>query len=129
MKDSILREETYDLSGGSYLLTTWDSGRLDGRGCTVIGYRFEQKLPVEKMLFEAEDFCHSPLDADDSDESLWALLGFLTLRKGDTDSEYFQTYNEDQLAWSESSDCEELSGVVAVAQDRPNDDSGEQRWK
>jgi hypothetical protein len=33
----------------------------------------------------------------DSDESVRALLSFLTLRPGDTDAEYFENYTQEQL--------------------------------
>jgi hypothetical protein len=33
----------------------------------------------------------------DSDQCVRAILGFLTLRPGDTDAEYFENYNQEQL--------------------------------
>jgi hypothetical protein len=51
------------------------------------------------IIFEGEDFAGSPMDADDSDETVAALLTFLTLRRGDTDAEYFESYTPEQLAW------------------------------
>lgn len=42
------------------------------------------------------------------------LLSFLTLQSGDTDSEYFDSYTPDQLAWSESSECESAACDVVT---------------
>lgn len=35
----------------------------------------------------------------DSDDCLRGILGFLTLRPGDTDLEYFEHYTEEQLGY------------------------------
>ncbi len=48
------------------------------------------------VLFEGDDFGPSPLHAIDSDASVRALMGFLTLRPGDTDAEYFDDYTDTQ---------------------------------
>jgi hypothetical protein len=53
------------------------------------------------LLFEGEAFAGSPLHADDSDATVAALLAFLTLRPGDTDSEYFDGYSPAQLHFAE----------------------------
>lgn len=94
-----LRDVT--LTGAERLLT-WDTGRKDARRQTIIGYAF---WPVYKNpgkpLFTGSDFAGSPLHADDSDETLRALLGFLTLRPGDTDRDYFDSYTEEQMAYAE----------------------------
>jgi len=84
--------------GPTFHLTTWDTHRRDNRGQTIIGYRLKMN---NKVLFEGEDFAGSPLHGDDSDETLKALMGFLTLRPGDTDDEYFERYTQEQLAYCE----------------------------
>src|SRR5262245_61336987 len=89
-----------------HVLRTWDTGRTD-RGRTCIGY--ELTGPDGARIFRGTDFRCSPLDADDSDEALRALLGFLTLRPGDTDREYFDGYSAAQRTFSESGDCELLA--------------------
>jgi hypothetical protein len=50
-------------------------------------------------LFEGADFRPSPLHPIDGDESMAALLGFLTLRPGDTDADYFSDYTDTQHAF------------------------------
>ena len=65
-----------------------------------------------KLLFEGTDFRPSPMFDEVSREAAVGLLGFLTLRPGDTDDEYFDKYTEEQLSWANSRECEELSGDV-----------------
>ena len=93
-----------------HTLRTWDTGRTAGGGMmarTRIGY--ELCGPDGARIFRGTDFRGSPLHADDSDDALRALLGFLTLRPGDTDREYFDGYTPAQRAFAESSDCELLA--------------------
>jgi len=101
-----LRSVKLEGRAGNYVLTTWDSGRVDGRGQTRI--RYELVDPHGHLLFEGDDFAGSPMHADDADETVRALLGFLTLRPGDTDAEYFASYTPEQLAFAEG-EAEELS--------------------
>lgn len=94
--------------GPTFKLTTWSTGRYDRRGCSVIGYRLTMHgqylqvtaFPAARMrmqrvvIFEGEDFCGSPMHGDDSDECMRSLMGFLTLRPGDTDADYFASDTE-----------------------------------
>jgi len=91
---------------GVYTLETWETEKRHPRGTDMIGYRLT--APDGNVLFEGEDFSCSPMDAIDSDESLRALLGFLTLKPGDTDQEYFDKYTEAQMAWCQSFDCDAM---------------------
>lgn len=65
----------------------------------MIGYELRQHTPGAKpvTIFQGEDFSGSPMNADDADETVAALLGFLTLRPGDTDADYFENYTPAQL--------------------------------
>ena len=77
---------------------------------TKVKYTF--KSPNNEILFEGNDFgCPSQIKPE-SKESAIQLLGFLTLKPGDTDSDYFDNYTEAQLNFCNSSDCEELSSLV-----------------
>jgi hypothetical protein len=76
-------------------LKLWDSGKVDGRGQSKLGYQFSD--PDGVVIFDANDFAGSPMHADDSDATLRSLVTFLTLRKGDTDRSYFKDYNERQI--------------------------------
>lgn len=89
-----------------YTLETWATPKIDNRGQTVIGYRLT--TPQGETLFEAADFCGSPLHADDSDATLRCLLGFLTLKPGDIEAEWFESYTPEQMAFAQS-DAETLS--------------------
>lgn len=89
--------------GPYFVLNMWATGGRDWRGQTTIAYRLAQHDRVgRRVLFEAADFHGSPMDADDSDATVAALLGFLTLRPGDTDREYFDDYTEEQRAFADT---------------------------
>lgn len=98
-----------------FALHMWATTRRDHRGQTVIGYELRQYAKGAKpvMIFTGEDFCGSPLHADDADETVAALLGFLTLRPGDTDADYFERYTPAQLEFcdqhAEALCCESIA--------------------
>lgn len=105
--------------GPTFSLTTWDTHRTDRRGQTIIGYELRmhepsttvsgQGIPIVTfsrprtiVLFTGEDFAGSPMHADDSDACCASLMTFLTLRPGDTDADYFDSYTETQRAFCDS---------------------------
>ena len=97
-----------------HTLRTWDTGRTSGAGMMArsrIGYTFCD--PSGSVLFEGDDFRSSPMHADDSDETLRGLLGFLLLRPGDTDREYFADYTPAQRAFAASDTCELLQFIYS----------------
>ena len=65
-----------------------------------------------KTIFTGNDFFSSPLHAIDSLNTVYSLLSFICLQKGDTDQEYFDNYTSEQIEWSKSNRCEELSLLV-----------------
>ncbi len=65
-----------------------------------------------EVMFSGNDFSPSPMSCVDSLESLLTLLGFLTLKPGDTDNEYFMKYTLSQLDFAKSNFCEDLSMIV-----------------
>ncbi len=93
-----------------HVLRTWDTGRTRN-GRTRIAYELSE--PSGVVLFSGADFCPSPMHADDSDDALRALLGFLTLRPGDTDREYFADYTAAQLAFATSDTAQLLAFVYS----------------
>ena len=107
--------------GCIFHLTVWDTGRTDASGMkSRLGYRLVADAPhltkhskhgERWILFEGEDFCASPLHAIDSDETIAALMSFLTLRPGDTDREYFDGYTQAQLDFCDQ-DAEALAMCV-----------------
>ena len=103
------------LGDTGYVLVVWDSHQVSRRGEPVLGYAFYEP-GVDEPLFEGEDFGASPMHAIDSDETLRALISFLTLRPGDTDREYFADYSERQLDWARS-EAEALSMFAMRAEE------------
>ena len=89
-------------------LRLFDTYSVDSLGKCRLAYRFYHE---GKLIFEGSDFCCSPCYAIDSDACVGALLGFLSLRKGDTDADYFDDYTDEQIKFSDSFG-EELSMYV-----------------
>lgn len=93
--------------GGVFELKMWATARIDNRGQTIIAYDF-RRTGSEEPIFAAEDFAGSPMHGDDSNEVVEALLGFLTLRPGDTDQDYFEEYTKEQMDFALSQMCETM---------------------
>lgn len=98
--------------GPVFYLVTWDTNRVNSMGKYLLGYRLTMRDKGKlTLLFKGEDFGCSPLHAIDSDETIVAIMGFLTLRPGDTDDEYFLDYTKKQLDYC-SQHAEALAGEV-----------------
>ena len=68
-----------------------------------IGYTLRQHARGKTtVIFDGRDFRPSPLHAWDSDETVAAIMGFLTLCLGDTDREYFDRYTAEQIAFRDA---------------------------
>jgi hypothetical protein len=93
--------------GNGMVLTMWYTGRSDNYGKDILGYQLTHKGAV---IFTGEDFGCSPLYTATSASSASALLGFLTLRPGDVEADYFERHNytPEQLAWTDT-EAEALS--------------------
>jgi hypothetical protein len=90
-------------------LVVWDTHKVQRPyGHTTLGYAF-YPAGSDEPLFSAEDYGCPAGRAIDSDATLADLLGFLTLKPGDTDSEYFVAYTQSQLEWATSCACETLA--------------------
>jgi hypothetical protein len=89
-----------DVDVGGFRLQMWDTGRQDSYGKSRIRYKFSSS--DGKVLFEGDDFRSSPMHGIDSDEAVRALLGFLTLKPGDTDAEYFKDYTKEQMDFAQT---------------------------
>lgn len=102
--DRVLRNVELD----GYRLMTWDTNRRMGNK-DRLGYAlWAPGRWDDEPLFAGEDFGSSPMHAIDSDDTLRAILGFLTLRPGDTDADYFDDYTEEQMDFARG-DAESLS--------------------
>ncbi len=82
-----------------FILHLYDTCRVDCQGKSILAYELLDEEHGGKLIFEGDDFHASPLHAIDSDATAASLLGFLSLRPGDTDSEYFDCYGSEQLEW------------------------------
>ena len=68
-----------------------------------IGYTLRQHdRGKTTVVFDGQDFRPSPLHAWDSDETVAAIMAFLTLRLGDTDREHFDGYTAAQRAFRDT---------------------------
>lgn len=85
----------------AFTLTMYATDRFDGRNGYYIAYKLTATQHA-KPIFEGDDYSPSPVHATDSDDSVRDLMGFLTLKPGDTDDEYFERYTPEQLAFAET---------------------------
>lgn len=104
----IIRSCRFKTHAHRYSLKLWLTGCRDSRGQEYLGYALQQD---GRELFAGADFSPSPLHALDSDEAVASLMSFLTLRRGDTNADYFASYTPAQIAFTED-DAEELSLAV-----------------
>lgn len=102
--------------GPNYVLTMGEGPFHHGRD--RVAYTFGRV--GEPPIFTGDDFGPSPMNDPLGYRSALGLLTFLTLRPGDTDSDYFDAYTSAQLAWANSYDCEALQGEVSTAEERMN---------
>lgn len=87
-------------NGPTFCLTVWDLNQCDHYGKSVLGYRlraYGNEKKKGETIFLGRDFSCAPSHAIDSDETVVAIMSFLTLRPGDTDREYFASYTPSQL--------------------------------
>lgn len=70
------------------------------------------------LLFHGDDFKPSPLHAPDSLETIVDLLGFLTVRPGDTDASYFVKYTREQMEWAQGRDVEDVACLISDYEDK-----------
>jgi len=96
---------------GPFHLAIYDTQTTDHLGKFRLSYRFyhvENGQP--NLIFEGDDFC-TPKCVDDP-WNIIQLLGFLSLKDGDTDPEYFDDYTPEQIEWRDEH-AEDLACVVA----------------
>lgn len=100
--------KTYDFEGYKLLLHRTEQWGPDGK--RQIMYSFTN--PADEILFSGKDFYIPNHIKPESKEAAIQLLGFLTLREGDTDADWFDNYTPAQLQFSRSQDCENLQSIV-----------------
>jgi hypothetical protein len=103
---------------GDYKLLLWDTNtRVASGPQSRLAYQFFHK---GELIFQSADYGCSPMHAVDSDECVAALLSFLALRPGDTDSEYFKDYSIQQMAFAQSYG-EELGYIAMEMEEKTKD--------
>lgn len=90
----------------NYKLTLQALGRRDSYNHEMVRYVFS--APNGDVIFSGDDFGASPLHDTEGEESAKSLLGFLTLKVGDVDEDYFQNYTDKQKEFRDSFKCEQL---------------------
>ena len=85
-----------DPDGVGFRLELYDLNETDFEGHHRLGYEFHHG---HKLIFQGEDFACSPCQAVDSDQCVASLLGWLSLKRGDVDRDYFNSYTTEQLEW------------------------------
>jgi hypothetical protein len=98
-----------------FALKLWDTRRVDHYGKPILTYKL---FDGGRLIFKGEDFHGSPLHAVDSLDTVEGLLAFLTLRPGDTDPDYFESYSPRQMAWCRSVRCELLGFIRMELEER-----------
>jgi len=99
-------------------LTIYDTGKRGYYGeKSRLAYKFKK---AGKLLFEGNDFYPSPLDANDSTNTVYSLLAFLTAQYSDVDDGYFDDYSPEQMAWANSWECEQLQFWLYDREERCN---------
>lgn len=97
---------------GGHRLMTWDTHKRFETGQHKIGYAFWKSGDSEPLFF-GEDQGVAPSYAIDSDDATIGVLFWFGLKHGDTDADFFKDYNEKQLSWSESQECQDLAMYVS----------------
>jgi hypothetical protein len=111
--------------GPTFELTLWDTGKPYGDGPQWgVGYRLVMREGGRTtVLFCAEDYGCSPLHAIDSDSCVEGIMGFLTLRPGDTDEDFFKNYT-----WRQRNYCDQHAEALSCeVQTRFCDENGRVR--
>ena len=101
-EDNILRDVNID----GYRLVVYDTGRLEHRGYPELGYYFFNR--DYELIFHGEEFSVLPGGEYYPERAVNDLLGFLTIKPGDTDDEYFEDYNAKQMHFA-LNEAEDLS--------------------
>lgn len=96
-------------SESSFQLDLFEAAKKDPEATTTLGYRLFDREHGPRPVFEGTDFRCSPLHPVDSDRTVASLLGFLSLRPGDTDPAHFERYTPVQLEW-----CERRAGELSM---------------
>jgi len=105
--------------GPTFTLQMYDGETHDHYGKSAVCFRL---ISAGKVIFSAMTpseafYSHYAVDSDGAVEG---IMGFLTLKPGDTDAEYFANYTEAQFEF-----CSKYAETLSMAvQDRLCDENG-----
>jgi hypothetical protein len=83
-------------AAGPFRLELHETDRPHFGGATPIGYRFYHH---GELIFEGENIAVPDGESLDSDQTVRAVLNFLSQQPGDVEPDYFRRYTPSQLAW------------------------------
>lgn len=78
-------------------------------GGQYCSYKFYIDSTIQQS---GNDFKPSPLHNVDDLQTIVSLLGFLTVRPGDTDPEYFKNHTPEYLEWLDTHECDDLNAQI-----------------
>jgi hypothetical protein len=90
-----------------FLVELYETGAKSDYHHSLVAYRlYDIDWALETgnadVIFEGTDYGIPSHQVIDDDEAVRGLCGFLSLRPGDTDAEYFADYTERQTTWAEA---------------------------
>jgi len=83
-------------TAGPFRLQLHEPTRWPAGDPTPIGYRFYHH---DELIFEGDDIAVPAGQSLDGDQTVRGVLGYLALRPGDVEADYFAGYTPAQLAW------------------------------
>lgn len=86
-----------------YVLTTWDTGYTDSMGKSRVGYQLAKQ---DDVVFDGEDFCCSPLNSVDSDETYGRI------------ARSFNRRLSAMLVWSKRKHCARKGSRIRTSRNR-----------
>lgn len=96
--------------GPKFRLVLWDENMTDSRGAWITGAELFEVGNREALFSWRGKAGYSDWNAVDSDKRVQGIMGFLTLKPGDTDDEYFANYTPRQHEFcqqhAETLDCD-----------------------
>lgn len=88
------------------------------KGSDRLSYKFYYN---KQIISEGDDFRPSPMFGIDSLDAFVACLGFMTLKPGDTDKDYFKDHTKEHMNFLESHDCDELNLLINDFEDKDSE--------
>lgn len=111
-----MRTFKFETNNGTYTVSLKGTDKRMSTGQIKTSYKLT--APDGTVLFKGDDFGCAPSHKPESKAASITLLGFLTLKPGDTDDDYFNDYTPEQMTWCESVDAEDLASIVYEFENR-----------